>query len=45
MKRTMMTGDSMMDDPMMMWAMGLFWILLLALMVLGIPALLKYLRS
>jgi hypothetical protein len=30
---------------MMMWAMGLFWVLLLTLMILGILALLKYLRT
>ena len=41
----MMTGNSMMDPPMMMWAMGLFWVLLLTLMILGILALLKYLRT
>ncbi len=40
----MMTGNSMIDAPMM-WAMGLFWVLLLTLMILGILALLKYLRT
>ena len=30
----MMTGNSMIDAPMMMWAMGLFWVLLLTLMIL-----------
>lgn len=40
-----MTGGGMMESQMMMWGMGLFWILLLVLMVLGILALLKYLRS
>ena len=29
----------------MFWGMGLVWILILALLVLGIAALIKYLRS
>jgi uncharacterized membrane protein len=29
----------------MMWGMGLFWLLVLALLVLGVMALIKYLRS
>lgn len=40
-----MFNGNMIEYPMMMWGMGLFWILLLVLMVLGILALLKYLRS
>ncbi len=44
-----MMNGSMMEDGMMgggmMIAMGAFWLLTLALMVLGIAALVKYLRS
>lgn len=44
-----MMNGSMMDGGMMsggmMIAMGVFWLLSLALMVLGIAALVKYLRS
>jgi len=29
----------------MMWGMGVVWLLILALLVLGIAALIKYLRS
>lgn len=29
----------------MMWGMGLFWLLVLALLVLGAAALIKYLRA
>jgi hypothetical protein len=29
----------------MMWGMGLFWLLLIVLLVLGMAALIKYLRS
>jgi tellurite resistance protein TehA-like permease len=29
----------------MMWGMGLFWLLVLALLVLGVVALIKYLRA
>lgn len=38
----MMDAMSGMGD--MMWGMGLFWLLILALVVLGIAALIKYLR-
>jgi len=44
-----MMNSSMMESgmmgPGMMIAMGAFWLLLLALMILGIAALVKYLRS
>lgn len=44
-----MMNSSMMESgmmgPGMMIAMGGFWLLLLALMILGIAALVKYLRS
>jgi len=36
----------MTDMPMgMMWGMGLVWLLLVSLLVLGIAACIKYLRS
>ena len=38
----------MMDDMMgggMMWGMGLIWLLVLIVLVLGIAALVKYLRQ
>ena len=41
-----MTGRAMMDGMMggwMMWGMGLGWLLILLLVVLGIAALIKYL--
>jgi hypothetical protein len=34
-----------MMDGGMMWGMGLVWLLLILVLVLGIAALLKYLRS
>lgn len=37
----MMNG--MMDGGSMMWGMGLIWLLLIALLVLAIAALIKYL--
>lgn len=36
-----MTGDGMMDG--MMWGMGLFWLLVLVLLLLAGAALIKYL--
>lgn len=36
--------DAMSGMGGMMWGMGLFWLLILALVVLGIAALIKYLR-
>lgn len=44
----MMQGmQNMMDGmaPMMMWGMGLVWLLVVVLLVLGIGALAKYLFS
>ena len=41
----MMGRDGMMDGGWMMWGMGLAWLLLIVVLVLGIIALLKYLRS
>jgi uncharacterized membrane protein len=43
------SGATTMMDAMagmfgMMWGMGLFWLLILVLVVLGIAALIKYLR-
>jgi hypothetical protein len=36
----------MYDMPIgMMWGMGLIWLLILILLILGIAALIKYLRS
>jgi hypothetical protein len=35
----------MMNGGMMMWGMGFIWLLLVLLMLLGIAALWKYLRS
>jgi len=40
-----MTCDGMMQNPMMMLAMGVVWIGLLGLITLGIFALIKYLKS
>jgi hypothetical protein len=42
--------DGMMNGMMegggaMMWGMGLLWLLVIVLLVLGIAALIKYLRS
>ena len=40
--------QSMMDEMMgggMMWGMGLFWLLILVVLVLGAVALIKYLFS
>ena len=37
---------AMMDMPAgMMWGMGIAWLLILILLILGIAALIKYLRS
>lgn len=37
--------DAMSGMPgVMMWGMGLFWLLIVVLVVLGIAALIKYLR-
>ena len=38
-----MMMDSMM--PGMMWAMGLFWLLVIIVLILAAAALIKYLRS
>jgi len=38
-----MMHDSMTDMGGMMWGMGLLWLLVFALVVLGIAALIKYL--
>ena len=41
-------GDGMMNEMMgggMMWGMGLWWILVIILLILGIAALAKYLFS
>jgi hypothetical protein len=35
--------DMMMDGGGMMWAMGVFWLLVVVLLLLGIAALVKYL--
>jgi hypothetical protein len=35
----------MSDMPMMMWGMGLIWVLVIIFLVLGIAAFIKYLRS
>ncbi len=35
--------DRMMDGGMMMWAMGLLWILVVAVLLLAAAALVKYL--
>ncbi len=35
--------DRMMDGGMMMWAMGLLWILVVAVLMLAAAALVKYL--
>ena len=34
--------NNMMDGGMMMWGMGLVWVLVVVLLVLGIAALVKY---
>lgn len=44
MMETTMMGDGAMGGGMMI-VMGLFWLLILTLMILGIAALVKYLRS
>lgn len=36
--------DAMSRMGGMMWGMGMFWLLILALVVLGIAALIRYLR-
>ena len=44
----MMTECGMMDGaggPLMMLGMGIVWLLTIAVLILGIAALLKYLRS
>jgi hypothetical protein len=40
--KTMMYGGGMMNGAMM-WGMGLLWLLVVALLVLGVAALAKYL--
>lgn len=35
--------DGMMNGGSMMWGMSLFWLLIIALLVLGVAALIKYL--
>jgi hypothetical protein len=41
----MMNCDGMMQNPMMMIAMGVIWLALLGLIVLGNFALIKYLKT
>ena len=40
-----MMGNNHMFGGSMMWGAGLIWLLVLALLVLGIAALIKYLRG
>ena len=35
--------DRMMDGGMMMWAMGLLWVLVIVVLLLAVAALIKYL--
>ena len=37
------TMDDMMSGGPMMWAMGLLWLLIIALLILGVAASIKYL--
>jgi len=40
-----MMGSGGMFDSSMMWGAGLIWLLILAVLVLGVGALIKYLRN